>query len=187
MKKIIKILLSVLIIAFIIKAPTILDEIISKDWLEKNIESNKSPWKGKIVIYNCHQESQLDSKWLVSVLNKYEKLNKGVYIDYKNISKNSLLDIIDKGTSRADVLIFPESYKNIVPISFSFSCPKPEEKKEITEEFEFFVDQIESPTQKPIEYNTFGVHVFNKIEQTKKDNIHKLLLFISQESENMIK
>ena len=187
MKKVITILAAIIVIIFIIRAPIFLDGISGKEWHNKSYELTKSDWKGKISIYNCYENSELESSWLNKTVSKFEKANKGIYIDVKNVSIQTIKDLRNGTGIKADIIIYPAMYDDLFTTNFSFSLPKPPKEATIVEDFEFDVDELEGGrTPAPILMNDFGIMVNQGENGKKRDYIHDFIIFISQQAHDML-
>lgn len=148
MKKFLLALAAVALVVFMLRAPAWLDPIVNQDIYLEWMMGEETQYTGQITLWNVYDgEARLSSEWLQKCIAKFEKENKGVFIEFITLSSSEVFIRQNRGES-ADIYVYPEGASiRGAEVDVYFGIPQPKEEKKIESDFEFDVEQAQDGAQ----------------------------------------
>lgn len=190
LKKLLILLLSAALVLFMLKAPAVLDERLSQDIYLDWMRGEARQWEGIIRVWNVYTETEnAGAGWLSSCVKKFEKKNKGVYVELVSCTAAGMQTRLERGYDPPDLWIYPESLQQLFAQGdVFFELPPPAKEKVLVSDFEFDIDapdqQEEEPQEPPIR---FCICASLQQEARRQEYSAAFAAFVASCAEDMIK
>ena len=179
-KNIWRILLALALIAAFIYVPRVSAPQLQRDIYLEWLSGEPVAWKGVLRLWNVYDgELRLSRDYLSTAVAKYEKRNKGVYVDILTLSIEQAERRLKEDFPQPDIWIYPiPGSEDDIDYLLMQRIKLPEVK---SESFEF---DVEPPTAE--EWERFGV-VVSSIDGLRAQAAHDLCAYLAVQAQTMLK